>query len=121
MVFRSIGLGAICQSWGGLLSGLAIEGDRPAWTFEGANQGAFVIALRIDLFTDPARLKHEMDLYVRKVRELSPLTGFQAALLPGAIEAQREREYRESGVPLGKRHRERLEQLAEELEISVPW
>jgi L-2-hydroxycarboxylate dehydrogenase (NAD+) len=121
VVFRSIGLGAICQSWGGLLSGLAIEGDRPAWTFEGANQGAFVVAVRIDLFTDPERLKREMDLYVRKVRDLSPLTGFQSSLLPGAIEAEREREYRESGVSVGKRHRERLEELAEELEILVPW
>jgi LDH2 family malate/lactate/ureidoglycolate dehydrogenase len=121
VVFRSIGLGAICQSWGGLLSGLAIEDERSSREYEGANQGAFVIALRIDLFTDPDRLKREMDIYARKVRELAPLTGFSESMLPGAIEAKRERAYREAGVPVGKRHRERLEELGSELEIEVPW
>lgn len=121
VVFRSIGLGAICQSWGGLLSGLAIESERSPWTFEGANQGAFVIALRIDLFTEPDRLKQEMDKYVQKVRALAPLKGFNESLLPGAIEAKREREYRKSGIPVGKGHRERLEKLASELGIEAPW
>lgn len=121
VVFRSIGLGAICQSWGGLLSGLGIEEERRPWSYEGANQGAFVIALRIDLFTEPDRLKREMDRYVALVRELSPLKGFDEALLPGAIEAKREREYREAGVPVGEYHRDRLETLAGELGISVPW
>ena len=121
VVFRSLGLGAICQSWGGLLSGLAIEEERTPWTYEGANQGAFVIAVRIDLFTDPDRLKKEMDVYVRKVRKLKPLVGFDEALLPGAVEAQKERQYREEGIPVGEWHRERLEKLAGELGISVPW
>ena len=121
VVFRSIGLGAICQSWGGLLSGLAIESERSSRDFEGANQGAFVIALRIDLFTDPGRLKREMDAYAQKVRELAPLTGFSESMLPGAIEAKCEREYGEAGIPVGKRHRERLEELASELKIEVPW
>ncbi len=121
VVFRSLGLGAICQSWGGLLSGLGIEEARRPWEYEGANQGAFVIALRIDLFTDPERLKQEMDIYVRKVRDLKPLVGFDQALLPGTIEAIREREYREEGIPVGARHRERLEELAGELGIEVPW
>ena len=121
VVFRSIGLGAICQSWGGLLSGLAIEKERSPWTYEGANQGAFVIALRIDLFSDPERFKKEMDTYVQKVRELEPLIGFGEALLPGAIEARREAAYRSEGIPVGQRHRERLEELAGELGIEVPW
>jgi L-2-hydroxycarboxylate dehydrogenase (NAD+) len=121
VVFRSIGLGAICQSWGGLLSGLAIESERSPWEYEGANQGAFVVALRIDLFTEPERLKREMDVYVRKVRDLAPLKGFTESLLPGAIEAKREREYRQSGIPVGKRHRGRLEELAAELELDLPW
>ena len=121
VVFRSLGLGAICQSWGGLLSGLAIEAERSPWTFEGANQGAFVIALRIDLFTEADRFKREMDAYVQKVRALKPLVGFEEALLPGSIEARREVFYRSEGIPVGKRHQERLEELAEELEIEVPW
>ncbi len=121
VVFRSIGLGAICQSWGGLLSGLGFEAERSPWAYEGANQGAFVMALKIDLFTDPNRLKAEMDVYARKVRDLAPLIGFDEALLPGAVEARRFREYTDEGIPFGERHRERLESLAEELGIGVPW
>ena len=121
VVFRSIGLGVICQAWGGLLSGLGIEESRSPWTYKGANQGAFVIAVQIDLFTDPERFKSEMDTYVRQVKRLKPLTGFDEALLPGAIEAVRERDYGEKGVPLGSWHLERLEMLADELELDVPW
>lgn len=121
VVFRSLGLGAICQSWGGLLSGLAIERERTPWTWEGANQGAFVIALKIDLFTDADRFKREMDIYVRKVRSLKPLVGFDEALLPGAIENRRWAEYSENGIPVGQWHRECLEKLANELSIGLPW
>lgn len=121
VVFRSIGLGAICQSWGGLLAGLAMDEERSEKKFKGANQGSLVIAFRIDLFTDPERFKNEMDLYVQKVRALQPLDGFDVSYLPGGIEAERERQYREDGIPVGARHRGRLEKLADELGIDVPW
>lgn len=121
VVFRSIGLGAICQSWGGLLAGLPMDEARAEKRFEGANQGALVVTFRIDLFDEPERLKREMDIYVRKVRELSPLVGFEEALLPGAIEARRETHYRAEGIPVGERHRSRLNELADDLEIEVPW
>ena len=120
-VFRAIGLGAICQSWGGLLAGIPMEEDRVQKQFKGANQGALVIAFRIDLFIEPAVLKREMDFYVQKVRALKPLDGFDASHLPGGIEAERERSWRAEGVPVGTRHRERLEKLAGELGIQVPW
>lgn len=121
VVFRSIGLGAICQSWGGLLAGLPMDEERAEKQFKGANQGSFVVTFRIDLFSEPERLKREMDIYVRKVRELSPLVGFKDALLPGAVEANRESQYRVEGIPVGERHRSRLNELADELKIEVPW
>lgn len=120
-VFRSIGLGAICQSWGGLLAGLPMDEERADKVFKGANQGALVIAFRIDLFTDPKVLKQEMDLYVQKVRSLTPLDGFDEAYLPGGLEAERERIFRDEGILVGENHRNRLEKLAGELDIEVPW
>ena len=80
-----------------------------------------MIALKIDLFTDADRFKSEMDVYVRKVRDLKPLVGFDEALLPGAIENRRWTEYSETGIPVGEWHRGRLEKLAEELSIGLPW
>lgn len=121
LVLRSIGLGEICQAWGGLLSGLRINPEPPRWTWPGANQGSLVIALRIDLFADPQAFRQEMDAYVRQVRALQPLGGFDRSLMPGGLEAVRERQYRIEGVPVGPEHRQRLEGLAAELGIAPPW
>ncbi|MCZ6634338.1 MAG: Ldh family oxidoreductase [bacterium] len=118
IVFRSIGLGAICQAWGGFLA------EAPTHTGSGGDpklMGALVMAFRIDLFSDPDRFKREMDDYVRQVRALAPLDGFDEAYLPGGPEAARERVYRESGIPVGPEHQTRLEKLGTELGIAVPW
>jgi LDH2 family malate/lactate/ureidoglycolate dehydrogenase len=121
LVFRAIGLGAVCQSWGGLLAGVPIDERRSTRTYPGANQGSMVIAFRIDLFMPPERFKREMDEYVRRVRALQPLEGFDQAYLPGGVEAARETIYREQGIPVGPDHQERLEGLADELGLTVPW
>lgn len=121
IVFRSVGLGAICQSWGGFLAGVPVDTQRATRTWEGANQGSLVIAFRIDLFISPETFKAEMDEYIQRIAKLEPLEGFDESLLPGAIEAKREAEYRVEGVPVGNQHRERLEGIAEYLGIEVPW
>ena len=121
LLLRSIGMGEICQAWGGLLSGLSIDHEKPRWTWPGANQGALMIAFRPDLFTDGDNFKAEMDEYIRRVRKLEPLQGFAATHVPGGIEAEREGRYQVEGVPVGVWHRERLEGVAQELGIDVPW
>ncbi|MEW6754194.1 MAG: Ldh family oxidoreductase [Candidatus Latescibacterota bacterium] len=121
IVLRSIGQGEICQAWGGLLSGLRIDPDPPRWTWPGANQGALVIAWRIDLFAEPAQFRRQMDEYVRRVRGLRPLPGLAEAYLAGGAEAARQRQYRAEGVPVGPEHEAVLEKLAAELGIAVPW
>ena len=120
-VLRSIGLGEICQAWGGLLSGLSIDGARPRWSFSGANQGALFFVFRIDLFRDPSEVKAEMDEYVRRVRVLEPFPGIEGGHMPGGVELAREREWSSEGVPVGDDHRRALEELARELGIGVPW
>ena len=55
------------------------------------------------------------------VSRLKPLEGFERSYLPGGIEAERERAYREGGIPVGERHRDRLEKLGAEIGIEVPW
>jgi LDH2 family malate/lactate/ureidoglycolate dehydrogenase len=121
LVLRSIGLGEVCQAWGGLLSGLRIDPDPPRWAWPGANQGSLVICFRIDLFADPAVFKKEMDAYVRLVRALQPIPGVAQSYMPGGPEVACEREYRANGVPVGPKHRERLEGLARTLGLPAPW
>ena len=121
VVFRSVGLGAICQSWGGFLAGVPLDTKRSPRTWSGANQGSLVIAFRIDLFIDPAQFKAEMDEYIREVRKLTPIEGFKESLLPGAIEAQRTQRYTAEGVPVGPDHRARLEEIGAYTGVQVPW
>ncbi len=120
-VFRAIGMGAICRSWGGFLAGVPLDAQRAQRQFSGADQGSMVIAFRIDLFLPPEQFKHEMDEYVRRVRQLQPLVGFEESFLPGGVEAAREQKYRHEGIPVGPDHRRRLEAVAEEFSVSVPW
>jgi len=119
--FRGLGMGAICQSWGGFLAGIPLDPSRAQRDFSSANQGSLILAFRIDLFAEPSEFKREMDAYVRAVRQLEPAPGYTESFLPGGIEAERERAYREEGVPVGEKHRERLESIAAELGITVPW
>lgn len=121
IVFRALGLAAICQSWGGFLAGVPADPERAERAWSGANQGSLVIAFRIDCFAEPADFKREIDDYVRQVRRLKPLEGFDQSLLPGAIELQREQEFGEAGVPVGPEHRRRLEEVAAEFGEAVPW
>ncbi len=120
-VFRSIGLGTICQSWGGFLAGVPLDPARAQRIWSGANQGSLVMAFRIDLFMQPAQFKAEMDAYVRAVKTLQPLTGFEESFLPGGVEAARLKQYSVEGIPVGPLHQQRLEEVAKELGLQVPW
>lgn len=120
-VFRAIGLGAICQSWGGFLAGVPLDSERAKRTFSGANQGSLVIAFRIDLFLDAQQFKQEVDEYVRRVRSLQPLNGFDESFLPGGVEAARLKRFQQEGIPVGAEHQRRLELIAQELGVQTPW
>jgi LDH2 family malate/lactate/ureidoglycolate dehydrogenase len=123
LVFRSIGLGAVCQAWGGLLAGVPVDARRggAGRAYSGANQGSLAMAFRIDLFMPPEQFKREMDEYVRQVRALQPLEGFDEAYLPGGVEAARERDYCAQGIPVGPEHQQRLQELADEFGLQAPW
>lgn len=120
-VFRAVGLGAVCQAWGGFLAGVPVDPTRAQRTWPGANQGALIMAFRIDLFMDPVQFKTEMDDYQRQVHRLQPLAGFDASLLPGTVEAQRTAAYTAEGIPVGTEHRARLTDMAVEFGVATPW
>ncbi|MDA1193324.1 MAG: Ldh family oxidoreductase, partial [Candidatus Poribacteria bacterium] len=120
-VFRSVGLGMICQSWGGFLQGVPFGKAPESRVWEGANQGSLLITFRIDLFMDPAEFKANMEAYSNAIHKLEPLVGFDAVYMAGQLEAERERANREAGVLIGDRHRQQMEKLADEFGLTVPW
>jgi L-2-hydroxycarboxylate dehydrogenase (NAD+) len=121
LVHRSIGLGMIAQSWGAMLAGVPLDPARARRSWSGANQGSMVIAMRIDLFADPASFTAEMDAYARTVRTLTPIPGASGSYLPGGPEAEREADYRVRGIPVGPEHQRLLQQAAAEFGVPCPW
>ncbi len=121
-LMRSFGLGTLCQVLGGFLAGVPLEESRAVRRYPGANQGALFVFIDPARFIDPQVLTHEMDAYHRIVAQLKPFPGTgDRATLPGRLEWERERQWAETGVPVGSRHREELSQVASEFGVPVPW
>ncbi len=120
-LYRSFGLGTVCQALGGVLAGVPLREERAVRAFPGANQGAHFVFLDPARFIDPAVLKRELDDYHRLVAQLQPFAGTERATLPGRLEWERERRWATEGIPVGGRHREELAALAAEFGVPVPW
>ena len=121
-LFRSLGLGAVCQVLGGFLGGVPLDEARAVRRYPGANQGSLIVFIDPRRFIDPAVLSRELDEYHRVAATLQPFpqTGGRATL-PGRLESERERQWSVDGVPVGSRHREELSAVAVEFGVKVPW
>jgi LDH2 family malate/lactate/ureidoglycolate dehydrogenase len=121
-LFRSLGLGAMCQVLGGFLAGVPLDESHAGRRFAGANQGALFVFIDPGRFIDPDDLRRELDAYQRAVESLQPFPGTGGrATLPGRLEWEREREWATAGVPVGSRHRAELSAVAAEFGVTVPW
>ncbi len=120
-VYRSLGLGAMCQILGGFLAGVPVDPDRADRTFSGANQGSLYIAIDINRFMPADQFKTEVDEYIRRVRAMRPMPGADVAQLPGGPEAAKEQEYRTSGIPFGSSSAQKIEAVAQALELPPPF
>ena len=118
-LFRSLGLGAMCQMLGGFLGGVPLEESRAVKDYPGANQGSLMVFIDPARFIEPAALAREVDAYQQMVAQLKPFPGTGRATLPGRLEWERERDWAREGVPVGTRHREELEEIAGEFGVKV--
>ena len=121
LVLRAMGLGTVCQSWGGLLTGLPLDPAHAQRDWEGANQGALIITFRPDLVSDGKRFQAQVAAYSRAVAALQPVPGYERAYLPGGVEAEQDRVQREKGILLADDHRAVLEEIAGEVGVATPW
>lgn len=119
-VFRSLGLGAVCQALGGFLAGVPLDPDRAQRAWPGANQGSFLIAVDLARFFPLDAFQAEMDAYARAVREMEPLAGFSSARLAGAPEWESEQAFRKNGIPVSATHADALRKVAGDLGTTPP-
>jgi len=120
-LYRSFGLGTICQVLGGFLAGVPLDESRAVKKYPGANQGALLVFIDPSRFIDPDQFKRELDDYHRLVRQLEPFVGSDRATLAGTLEHERERQWANDGVPVGSRHRDELSKVAAEFNVPTPW
>ena len=121
LVFRSMGLGFMCQALGGFLAGVPLDAKEASRQYKGAHQGSLIIALDVNQFIPLADFKKQMDAYIRMTSQMRPMPGYDKATLPGVLEASREHDWLESGIPVDDSHRAVLEKVASEFELNVPF
>jgi LDH2 family malate/lactate/ureidoglycolate dehydrogenase len=121
LVFRSMGLGFMCQALGGFLAGVPVEEERFKRRYQGANQGSLIIAVDPGRFIDMGDLKNEMDTYMKLAREMQPMPGYEKASLPGVLESEREADWGISGIPVDENHMAILSDVAAEFGVELPF
>ena len=121
--FKALGLASIFQAIGGILAGMYNEGFCYPGTGEGAapHQGAFVAVFDVKRFQELVPFKKEMDRYIREARSTQPLPGTERAELAGGMEWIWEKENRGNGIPVDREHQQKLEKLAEDIELEAPF
>lgn len=120
LVFRSMGLGFMCQALGGFLAGVPLDEHEVSRQYQGANQGSLIIALDIGRFMPLPDFKRQMDAYVQMSGQMQPMPGYTEATLPGVLEAEREQDWTISGIPVDDNHRVILAQTAAEFGLDLP-
>lgn len=118
--FKSLGLGVTCHGLAGILAGIS-RLEKEGRPYEGANQGAFILAINVSYFMDLETFLEEMDEFIAGCRQMQPFPGCERAELPGGPEWEREREWARIGVPVAPDHQAGLAAIARELEVPVPW
>ena len=120
LFFKSLGLGVVCHGLGGILARISLL-EKKGRTYEGATQGAFVLAIEVSRFMPRETFFQEIEEFVRGCRRMQPFPGYERAELPGGPEWEREREWARVGIPVGRAHQANLEEIARELDVPVPW
>jgi LDH2 family malate/lactate/ureidoglycolate dehydrogenase len=121
LVFRSMGLGFMCQALGGFLAGVSAKDEGTYREYKDAYQGSLIIAIDISRFTPLEHFKHEMDIFNQLVGQMQPLAGYDRATLPGVLESEREQDWSVTGIPVDANHREILSESAKEFGLELPF
>ena len=117
-VFGSLGMRFVSTLVAGVLSG-SLDGETEN-RFAAATRGFVFVAIDPDLIGSGDDFRTRVREIVDESLSLPPMAGTEQAALPGTLEWQREREWRQTGIPLPADHRELLDGIAAELGLDPP-
>lgn len=113
-IFTAVLSGASFGPWAPpFVSFLPVADDMP-----GEGLGHFFGAMRIDAFQTKQHFKNNMDKWIQRFRNASPVEGQESVLVPGDPERILEKERIKSGIKLLKPVEDDLKDLAEKFEID---
>ncbi|NKB69009.1 MAG: hypothetical protein GKR89_18225 [Candidatus Latescibacteria bacterium] len=117
-VFGSLGMRFVSTLVAGVLSG-TLE-DETERRFPAATRGFVFVAIDPDLIGEGDAFRANVREIIDESLSLAPMAGTDAAALPGTLEWQRERQWRQSGIPIPDDHRQLLDDIAAKLGIVPP-
>jgi Malate/L-lactate dehydrogenases len=78
-------------------------------------------AMDIKAFVEPDDFYNQIEATVSEIRELDPAEGFGRVSLPGDLETERDRAWRQDGLPMHNDQVESLQAVAEDKGIPSKW
>jgi L-2-hydroxycarboxylate dehydrogenase (NAD+) len=120
--FKSVGYTAVAALMGGGLAGVMERSEEDQTRWPRARGGGTILAIQVDAAVDESAFGEEVDRMVRDVADtFEPFPGYDRALLPGAIEAERFEQYRKQGIPYGEGEQEQMREVCNRLQVPLPW
>lgn len=120
-------LGSIVDIFSGVLSGANYGPWVPPFpayvpvpeNMPGKGIGHFLGAMRIDGFRKAADFKKDMDQWIRRIRNATPIEGFEKVVIPGDPEREAEQERLKKGISLPEQVVKDLEMLATKFSVEM--
>ena len=113
---KGYGFAAVADIMSGMLSG-----NGPGFVAGGARTSQFVMAFKIDAFTDLAQFKSDMDALLKKLSGMKPAPGEERVYYAGLIEHEEAERRRANGIPYHREVVDWFNRTATELELNLHW
>lgn len=123
---KGYALGSIVDIFSAVLSGASFGPWAPPFpayvpmpeNMPGEGLGHFMGAMRIDAFRPAADFKSNMDLWLNRFRNATPVEGHNQVYVAGDIERKMEKERMQDGIPLVTAVQSDLAALADKMSLS---
>ena len=124
---KGYALGSIVDIFTGVLSGASFGPWAPPFpayipmpeNMPGKGLGHFFGAMRIDAFQEANQFKHQMDRWIERFRNTTPINTENKVLIPGDPEREMEIERMQEGIPVVDAVVKDLQGLAERFNVNL--
>ena len=113
---KGYGFAAIADIMSGILSG-----NGPGFLAGRRSTSQFVMAFRIDAFTDLTQFKRDMDALLERLSTMKPAPGHERVYYAGLIEHEESQRRKAEGIPYHREVVEWFNRTSEELQLRIRW